>query len=215
VQAPQAVVDQQPQLSRLCQGFLPPLPEKPTTLEQLGDGLWVLRQPFLSSISYMSATCNSFVVALPDSDDLMVRTTTLQTHCSALLPCVSPSAATSTLTSEGDLYQAIDVLCTVQLQVISPVSQTEEAQYLQGQIPGRVKHIVCHSVSPEHWLYATQLIRQWPDATVWACPGMERQLYPSQRKSVCTWAAGDYLLPGYCILQALLRPAACLGSCQA
>jgi hypothetical protein len=74
VQGTQAGVDALPQLSQQCQGFLPPLPDKPTTLEQLEDGLWVLRQPFLSSISYMSATCNSFLVALPGSaDELMVR----------------------------------------------------------------------------------------------------------------------------------------------
>lgn len=60
--------------------------------------------------------------------------------------------------------------------IYSPISLTEEAQRLFDQVlldgvDKKVKHIVCPSLSPEHWTAAEQAHERWPDATLWICPG--------------------------------------------
>eukprot|EP00967_Tisochrysis_lutea_P008763 scaffold10480_cov28-Tisochrysis_lutea.AAC.1 len=38
-------------------------------------------------------------------------------------------------------------------------------------------HIVANSVSPEHWSFLPGLLKMYPDATVWACPGVADKMY--------------------------------------
>uniref|UniRef100_A0A7S3VUS9 Metallo-beta-lactamase domain-containing protein n=1 Tax=Dunaliella tertiolecta TaxID=3047 RepID=A0A7S3VUS9_DUNTE len=115
-----------------CNSILPPLGKKSTTLHQVEDGLWYLRQDFFDGNPAANAYNNCFIVRLP-----------------------------------GNLGN----------MVISPCSMTEEARYLLNQIPGieaeGVQHIVANSVSPEHWSFLPGLLKMYPDATVWACPGID------------------------------------------
>ncbi|KAF5840741.1 hypothetical protein DUNSADRAFT_15599 [Dunaliella salina] len=116
-----------------CDSILPPWGKKGTSLHQVEDGLWYLRQDFFDgSAPYFNAYNTCFIVRLP-----------------------------------GDLGN----------MAVSPCSMTEEAKYLLNQVPGiaekGIQHIVANSVSPEHWTFTPGLLKMYPDATVWACPGID------------------------------------------
>ncbi|KAL4436775.1 hypothetical protein ABPG75_003914 [Micractinium tetrahymenae] len=58
------------------------------------------------------------------------------------------------------------------LLLISPVAPTGEALSQLASIGGEVSHIVLPSSSPEHWFYGPALSDAFPNATVWAVPGL-------------------------------------------
>jgi len=57
------------------------------------------------------------------------------------------------------------------MQVYAPVAPTAEMLEMISSLPGSVQHIVAPSLSPEHWLYVNAFSSNFPDATVWVCPG--------------------------------------------
>ncbi|KAI8477508.1 MAG: hypothetical protein J3K34DRAFT_398458 [Monoraphidium minutum] len=58
------------------------------------------------------------------------------------------------------------------LLVYSPVAPTPEMLSMIAAMPGAVEHIVAPSLSPEHWLYVNAFAANFPEATVWTCPGL-------------------------------------------
>ena len=58
------------------------------------------------------------------------------------------------------------------LLLVSPVAPTAELLGQLAGLGGRVSHIVLPSSSPEHWFYGPALSDAFPEATVWAVPGL-------------------------------------------
>ncbi|PSC74690.1 isoform 1 [Micractinium conductrix] len=56
--------------------------------------------------------------------------------------------------------------------VVSPIAPTQEALAQLAQLGGAVRHVVLPSSSPEHWFYGPALCAAFPDAAVWAVPGL-------------------------------------------
>lgn len=54
----------------------------------------------------------------------------------------------------------------------TPIAPTEEALALLDSIGGRVAHVVCPNLSPEHWVFARAFSEHTPDARFWVCGGL-------------------------------------------
>ncbi|KAI3425842.1 hypothetical protein D9Q98_007816 [Chlorella vulgaris] len=58
------------------------------------------------------------------------------------------------------------------LLLVNPIAPTPELLEQLAGLGGEVKHILLPSASPEHWMYSTALSNQFPEATLWAAPGL-------------------------------------------
>jgi glyoxylase-like metal-dependent hydrolase (beta-lactamase superfamily II) len=62
------------------------------------------------------------------------------------------------------------------LFVHSPLDLTEEVVSFMSLLGGPVQHVVLPNNSPEHWHFAPQWAEAFPDATIYAAPGLDSHL---------------------------------------